>query len=542
MMSHRALLLALLTAPILGMADVRPAALFADHMIIQRATQAPVWGWADVGEVVTVSGSWGASAQVVTGDDGRWMVRLDTPEAGGPHRITLQGKNTVEIEDVLSGEVWFCSGQSNMDYAMGLLAKVNSRTEPQDQRIAEMIQAEIRSAEDSQLRQFTVARNTAPLESEDALAGAWILASPQSTADFSATAYYFARELRQALKVPVAVIECAWGGTRVEAWIPADSFQQDEAMAGYYAEHLAAMQAALATWDPEASAAEYAAALETWKRRKQGPRPRLAPYPPENPQFPSTLFNAMVHPVIPYAIKGVIWYQGEANVSHNTLNYEQYFRAMIRGWRQHWGQGDFPFYFVQLAGLRAPLTEPVEYNNWASIREQQRRSLGLENTGMAVSHDIGEANDIHPHNKIDVGKRLALWALKQDYQQALSVCSGPLYLRHHIEGDRVIIEFDSVGSGLMAGSKAGIAETQSSGESLQHFQVCGADRQWHWARAQITGTHTIVVSHPEVAAPQVVRYAWAQNPLAANLYNREGLPASIFTTEVDIPVKTGARR
>ena len=203
---------------------------------------------------------------------------------------------------------------------------------------------------------------------------------------------------------------------------------------------------------------------------------------------------------------------------------------MIHSWRDHWGQGDFPFYFAQLANYQDPVTEPVEFISWALVCDQQRRTLGLNNTGMAVLNDIGEARDIHPHNKVDVGKRLALWALKHDYKQKIAVCSGPLYQSHEMKDDQVIIKFNHAGSGLMSGEKPVMGAARETGEPLKHFEVCGADRQWKWARADITGTDTVTVSHPEVRKPVVVRYAWAQNPESANLYNKEGLPASIFTT------------
>jgi lysophospholipase L1-like esterase len=245
----------------------------------------------------------------------------------------------------------------------------------------------------------------------------------------------------------------------------------------------------------------------------------------------------MVHPVIPYAIKGSIWYQGEANARHNTEHYEQNFRAMISAWREHWGQGDFSFYFAQLANLRGPAAKPVEYDGWASVCDQQRRTLGLKNTGMAVLNDIGEAKDIHPHNKMDVGKRLALWALKHDYNKDVPAWSGPLYKSHEIREGNIVVTFDHAGSGLMTGAKPVMGDTEQTNEPLKRFQICGTDRQWKWAQAEITGNNTVTVSHPEVPEPVVVRYAWAQNPEGANLYNKEGLPASIFTTEASIPGK-----
>ena len=523
-------------APLVSVADVKPAAIFADNMIIQRETQAPVWGRADAGEAVTVSGSWGKTATTTAGDDGKWMVKLDTPQAGGPHSLSIQGNNTVEINNVLSGEVWFCSGQSNMDFFMKQLIKIKGGTAPADQETAKYIQKEINSANDDQLRQFELVKNTSPLAPLDTFEGAWILSSPEHNAEFSATAYFFGRELRKQLNVPVALIKCAWGGTLVEPWVPAEVFQQDAEMATYYNETIAQLKGQLASWDPVQAKAKYQEGFKRWEDGgKKGRKPRQGVSPSENKQLPSSLFNALVNPVIPYAIKGAIWYQGESNERTNTFKYETNFRGMISGWRKHWAQGDFPFYFAQLASFKTPVTEPVDFDGWASICDQQRRTLGLKNTGMAVLRDIGEAKDIHPHNKVDAGKRLALWALKNDYKQELAVCSGPLYKSHEIKGNQVVITFDSAGSGLMAGSKIGMADVQESAEALKLFQICGADRQWQWGNAEITGNNQVTVSHTNIAEPTLVRYAWASNASAANLYNKDGLPASIFTTEAEIP-------
>ena len=533
----------LMLLPFAGMADVRPAALFADGMVIQRETKAPVWGSADAGEQVTVTGSWGDTAATTADASGKWSVKLKTPKAGGPHTLTIQGNNFVEIKDVLSGEVWFCSGQSNMEFEMKKLAVGSpKRITPEHEPAANYIKQEIATAKDNLLRQFTVKNAVSPLEPLTTLAGGWMDSSPQHNPDFSATAYFFGRELRKELNVPVGLIECAWGGTRIEPWIPAEAFQQDKEMAAYFESN----RSDLETWNPKQAEADYQAAVKRWSAKRNGRKPRKPSDPKASQQFPATLFNGMVNPVIPYAIKGAIWYQGESNVGHNTHKYEHNFRTMISSWREHWGQGDFPFYFAQLANFRYPVTEPVEFDTWALIFDQQRRTLGLKNTGMAVLNDIGEAKDIHPHNKMDVGKRLALWALKNDYPSTELragkkagdlVCSGPLYKSHKIKGDQVIIKFDSAGSGLMAGSKIGMADTQATDEVLKHFQICGADRQWQWANVEITGKDTIAVSHPDVANPTVVRYAWAKNPESANLYNKQGLPASIFTTEAELPAR-----
>ncbi len=503
-------------------ADVTPAALFTDHMVIQRDTQAPVWGSADAGEKVIVTASWGANVSTTADKDGKWKVALKTPAAGGPHTITLKGNNSIKINNVLSGEVWFCSGQSNMDFYLKQLRKSKpGRTQPEDIITAEYINKEVTTAADDQLRQFEVQKKTSPFEPLDSLNGNWISSSPKTNDNFSATAYFFARELRKELKVPVGIIKCAWGGTLVEPWIPVDAYQDDKDMVAYMQQEHTSLKKAIENWDP--------------KKKKKGNRRRAPQSPITNQQIPTTLFNGMVNPVIPYAIKGAIWYQGESNASHNITQYTKHFQAMISGWREHWGQGDFPFYFAQLASFRGEASNPVEHDAWASICDQQRRTLSLKNTGMAVLNDIGEAKDIHPHNKVDVGIRLALWALKNDYGKDLAACSGPLYKSHKMENSKVIITFDHAGSGLMTGSKNNIEPTVETKAPIKGFQICGKDRKWQWAEAKISGPNTVTISHQGVPQPTVVRYAWAANPGEVNLYNKEGLPTSIFTTEVEIP-------
>jgi len=277
---------------------------------------------------------------------------------------------------------------------------------------------------------------------------------------------------------------------------------------------------------------KYEKAIKIWKEKgKKGRKPRPNPHPEQDINIPATFYNGMVASIIPFAIKGVLWYQGESNSGYMTDSYEEYFSTLIKSWRAEWNQGNFPFYWAQLAAFRLPNKEPLDYNGWALINDQQRRTLKLSNTGMAVTYDIGEAQDIHPHNKMDVGKRLALWALKNDYNFKETVCSGPLYKSYKIKKRKIEIKFDHVGSGLMIGKKELLNETIPQNTPLQRFQIAGEDRDWKWANAKIIAKNKIVVSHPEVPNPIVVRYAWSENPEGANLYNKEGLPASVFTTE-----------
>jgi len=327
------------------------------------------------------------------------------------------------------------------------------------------------------------------------------------------------------------MIVAAKGGTRVSPWMPAEAYQHSAWASEYYAN----FHARLTDWDADKAQEEYRAALAAWKTSdRKADKPKDIKDLPTYQQFPSTKFNCMIYPLIPYAIKGAIWYQGENNATRNTPHYEGNFRSLITSWRARWGQGDFPVYFAQLANWKKQVAEPQESEGWASVCDQQRRTLGLSNTGMAVLYDIGEAKDIHPHNKMDVGKRLSLWALKKDYGQDISVWSGPLYKSHEIVDGKVVIKFDSAGSGLMAGEKNGLADTVETSDPLKHFQICGADRNWKWAEAVITGKDSVTVSHKDVKEPTVVRYAWAKNAASANLYNKEGLPASIFSTETEV--------
>jgi sialate O-acetylesterase len=483
------IVLSLLSLSLSIFADVKPAVLFIDGMVIQRDIQAPIWGKAAPGEKVVVTGSWGESEQTVADNKGKWLVKIQTPHAGGPHRLTIKGSNSVEIKDVLSGEVWLCSGQSNMAYRLNnLLPKVKKGSSKSGN---DYIRKEIDTADDKLFRQFSI--SLIPKKAD--LNKGWITAETGQVGDFSGAGYFFGRELRSKLKVPVGLILGAVCGSSIEPWIPESGYQSDKVMAEYF----------------------------------------KIPRKDARHKRPAGLFNIMIQQAIPYAIKGAIWYQGESNVNKETVRYETHFKALITSWRALWGQGDFPFYYAQLANFRGLSKEPVEYDNWALICEQQRRALSLKNTGMAVLSDIGEPKNIHPKNKIDVGKRLAAWALKKDYGVNLKAWSGPLYKSYDIKNGKMIITFDHVGSGLMAGSKHQIEATKETSDPLKCFQICGKDRNWQWAEAKISGKNTVEVLHADIAEPAIVRYAWSINSVGANLYNKEGFPASLFTTEMALP-------
>ncbi len=498
-------------------AAVRLPGMFSNHMVLQRDRAVPVWGWAAAGETVTVR--FGAQSAVATaGDDGKWRVNLaPLPASQEPGELRVVGENEIVLSDVLVGDVWVCSGQSNMEW-----------------RLSNALEAgkEIAAADYPLIRQVVIPKNNQAGPVED-VKSSWVVCSPETAGGFTAVGYFFGRRLHLDGGVPVGLISSSWGGTRIEPWTAPVGFQAVPELSG--------IAERVATWDVSTAAGQavygaYIQAVEQWAVEAQAalaakkylPGLPVAPVP-ESHQEPTKLYNGMIHPLLPYAICGAIWYQGESNGGEG----ESYFhktQALIGGWREVWGQGDFPFYFVQLANFQQPTQNPAGGDGWAKLREAQRKSLTIPKTGMAVIIDIGESNDIHPRNKQDVGERLARWALADVYGKEI-VVSGPLYKSHQVDGNKIRIAFEHVGSGLMVGAKSGLAPTtQVADGELKWFAIAGADQAWHWAEAQIDGA-TVVVSSPQVAEPVAVRYAYAMNPEGANLYNQEGLPASPFRTD-----------
>jgi sialate O-acetylesterase len=487
-------------------AAVRLPALFSDHMVLQRDRAVPVWGWADPGEAVTVSIA-GQSQSTKAGADGKWSVKLDPLAANGPLTMTVKGSNEITVDDVLVGEVWLASGQSNMQMQVN---GVNNA------------KGEIAKAKFPEIRMFSVAQKTAETP-QDECGGEWVVCGPETVARFSATAYFFGRDLHQALKVPVGLINASWGGTPIEGWtsLPAQR-------------SLPALAPALESWEKkvaepfdEAQAkARHAKRMEAWKnqsakataagkRPPQQPRPELSPR--LQPRRPANLFNGMIAPLVPYAIRGAIWYQGEGNAGPAARLYAQQLPLMIRDWRQRWGQGDFPFASVQLPGFKQPVDDPAAASGWALIREAMLKSRALPNTGMAIVIDAGDATNIHPKDKQTVGKRLALWARAEVYGEKIP-SSGPLPAGHEIKDGAIVLKFTHTDGGL-----------KSKDAELRGFAIAGEDRKWVWATARIEGD-TVIVSSPDVKAPVAARYAWADNPTAP-LVNGAGLPASPFRTD-----------
>lgn len=525
-------------------AEVKMPAIFGDHMVLQQEAGLPVWGTADPGEKVTVTvGTKSASA---TADaKGRWSAKFQAlPSGAEPVTMTVEGKNKLSFSDVLAGDVWVCSGQSNMEYPLS--GAHNAATE-------------LPKANDPGLRLFHVQRKTS-LQPEADVVGSWQVCTPDTAKSFSAVGYFFGHELRTSLKRPIGLIESAWSGTEAQAWTSLAALQKDPSFRSYMEKYnlnaanyskavadlpaqTAAFQTAHDAWYRDVNPA-YQAALKDWneavakaKIANQPPPPRpqpSKPFPPSppdptgGPHVPSNLFNGMIAPLIPYAIKGAIWYQGESNASQ-AMEYRTLFPLMITDWRRRWGLGDFPFLFVQLASYDESV-HPAQ--NWALLRESQLKTLALPNTGMASAVDIGDPTAIHPQDKLDVGLRLALAAKHIAYGQNI-VYSGPIYDSMKVEGNTIRVRFTQTGGGLVVGQApwipASMKKNPVSSTDLESFTISGTDQNRVQAEAKIDGD-SVVVSSSKVAQPVAVRYGWTDAP-RCNLYNKEGLPASPFRTD-----------
>lgn len=425
------------------------APMFQDNMVIQRRMAAPIFGTAAPGEAVTVSFR-GQTKAATAGQDGRWQVKLDATEAGGPFQMGLKGNNTLTLNNVMVGEVWLCGGQSNMQRTLSGMGQTHLDTG--------------RNARNTLIRSLSMTSQAR-----------WAVCTTTTALNFSAVAYYFGKDLQQALGVPIGLIATAVGGTPVERWMDTPGLRAD---------------------------------------------PDLAKDTLQN-----DLYRKWITPVQPYGIRGAIWYQGESN-GPNSQFYEKRFGSMIGGWRKAWGQGDFPFYLVQLANYKTLQTGPGDTSRFAEVREAQRHSLRIANTAMAVTIELGEAGDIHPQNKWDVGRRLALPAKHLIYgREQDRAYSGPLFDTCRRMGGLVRIRFDHAYGGLKA--RAG---------SLTGFALAGPDGKWHWAQAQVRGD-TIIASAAEVPSPAKVRYAYASNPVC-NLVNGVGLPGSPFEEAVPPEIPT----
>jgi len=643
-MRKLAIFLILIASVPVARAAIRLPQILSSNMVIQRDQPVKIWGWADKGEKVTLLFN-GQKASARAAQDGTWSVQFEPMEAGGPYDLIIKGDNEIVLENILVGDVWICSGQSNMEFEVYKLLDAEQ---------------EIANANYPDIRLFNVPQNVQFSPAEDIPEESWHVCSPESVGDFSAVGYFFGRTLYREIGVPIGLIGSNWGGTRVETWMSKETMHTDNELYNEFIELEGVDEEAMQKKDAEVSKAvrqkygptgsgivngkpvwadpgldvsdwnimELPCLWEdselpgvdgvVWFRKDvelKGPEvdkeiilmlgpiddsdqtwikgrlvgetiqkyndPRIYKIPPGelkeglnsivvrvddtgggggiwgdpsemklvtqdrtidlsgpwqfrvseegfrqvstifNPnRYPSLLYNGMIHPIIRFAARGVIWYQGEANVDQ-AESYGVRFPAMIEDWRRAWNNPDLGFYFVQLANFMAPDDQPSE-SNWAELREAQMKALSLPETGMAVIIDIGEADDIHPKNKQDVGYRLALPALHFTYHKDLEY-SGPIFKSLSVSGDTVLLEFDHIGNGLIADDRYGY---------LKGFALAGKDGVFRWAKAWIDGNRVAVCSD-EVHDPIKVRYGWGNNPDDVNLYNSEGLPASPFRALVE---------
>ena len=487
-------------------AELKLPAIIGDHMVLQQNQADPIWGWDTPGTKITVSFA-GQNHSAIAGTDGRWTVKLaPLPANATPQTLTITGSTKRELQDVLIGEVWVCSGQSNMEWQ--LTQAINGDLEAATSKLPN-------------LRLISVPK-VGTQELQNDFKGEWKASTPASASEFSAVGFLYGRYLHQILNVPVGLIDNAWGGSAAEAWVRRSTLEQDSRFK-LLIEKAVQKEAALQT---EKTKLDYNQAMIKWKADAEKAKaeklaPPRAPAPPEQwlagQQRAGNLFAGVLNPTIGYGIKGVVWYQGESNAP-TAHEYASLFPFLIEQWRKEWGQGDFPFYWVQLANYLAQKPVPGE-STWAELRESQTKTMQLKNTGQAVIIDLGEGKDIHPKNKQDVAARLVRWALVKDYGMKLPYRS-PEFKKLTVDGNKATVTLDCFGSKLRP---FGVDEVKG-------FAVCGSDKVWHWATGAVVGNNDVVVSSPEVAAPIAVRYAWADNPVC-NLYSAADLPVTPFRTD-----------
>ena len=502
-----------------GMAEVKPNGLFGDNMVLQRERKLSVWGTADAGEAVTVA-ICGHSATATADEKGNWKIALNPLTAGGPFEMTIVGKDNKPklLKNVLIGDVWVCSGQSNMEFQLAKSLKANE---------------EAPTANYPMIRHFKVGNNVQDLPQEN-VEGSWTVCNPQTVSSFTAVGYYFGRDLHKALNVPIGLLNASWSGSYAESWTSSKTLDSDPDLLPTrqrsqkrlldYVHKLNTAVEMLKPWMVEAEKA-------TSENQMVPPLHEsinLPGNPLEATDFASSRYNGIISPLVRFPIRGVIWYQGESNVGR-AWQYRKLLPALIADWRKAWGQPELPFYVVQLANNMQANPNPCD-SNWAELREAQSfTAQTVPNSGMAVTIDVGEAGDIHPKNKQAVGARLALIARAKTYEEKIEY-SGPQYESMKVDGKNVILKFQHAGSGLVA----------QNNEALKQFAIADDSKQFVWANAVIEGD-AVVVSSDKVASPVAVRYAWQNNPEGCNLYNKEGLPASPFRTD-DWPMTTVNKR
>ena len=510
---------------------VEMPSIFDNHMVIQRDVKAPIWGWAPAGKKITVEFA-GQTKTATVGTDGKWKVVLDpmkansTPQAMSvteselPNDAPARGPLSVKFDDILIGDNWICSGQSNMEFGMD--GTTNSR-----QELADVVNYPT-------IRFYRITDHISRDMPQDNCPGNWNVLTSESARPLTAVGYFFGRRLNKELKIPIGLVQTAWGGTPIEPWTNPAGFRMVPELADY-AKRIDMFDPSTVTG--RRTQEEYIQKVSDWLpvAKAAAQAGKSAPEIPTMPQRDNScgIYNGMIAPLVPFGIKGAIWYQGEANGGEG-VSYFHKMEALIGGWRKDFGVGAFPFYWVQLANFQNPNPSPEGGDGWANVREAQRKALDIPNTGMAVAIDLADAGnpgDIHPKDKQDVGWRLAQWALFQAYNKKNLVPSGPLFKRAVISGDKVQVSFDFTGSGLIVGQKNGLDPVKEvAGGKLKGFAIAGSDRKWFWADA-VTDGKTVVLSSPDVPNPVAVRYAFSMNPDTANLYNKEGMPASPFRSD-----------
>ena len=496
-------------------ADVKLPAIINDEMVLQRETTIPIWGWADPGEKVKIEFA-GQTRNAIADSKGNWDVKFEPVKAGGPFSLDIKAKNTIKLKNVLVGEVWVCSGQSNMEWPIALLDN------PEEVKL---------KSNHPKIRLFHVKPVAEEKPVKDCV-GRWSPCGPHSVMSFSAVGYYFGRELHDQLDVPIGLISSVWSGSAAEAWTSREVLDADPDYNDIIERHNIDLEKFNGFDNVVSAYKQFEKKIVQWSKdiaeadKKGLPRSEPPVLPTcQPPNFlPAGLYNGMIIPLQKFTIKGVIWYQGESNAFdvndgsdgvYRANQYRKLFPALIKSWRKDWGIGKFPFYYVQIA----PFGQVYRPNAAALIRDAQLKVLDkMENTGMVVTMDIGNVNDIHPRNKQEVGRKLALWALSETYGQKNIVCSGPLYKSMVINGNSIRLSFDYIGSGLL-----------SKGGPLTDFTIAGMDKNFFEAKAVIEGD-TIVVSCEKVPNPVAVRYAWS-NAAVPNLFNKNELPASPFRTD-----------
>ncbi len=501
--------------PACCLAEVKLPTILSDHMVLQRDMPVPIWGWADPNEEVAVVIA-GQTHHTQADAQGNWRVTLEPLVLGDPLTLVVEGKNRLQVDDILVGEVWLCSGQSNMRFEVYRCWNAD---------------LEIASAKYPNIRLLTASTpaSQTPIKNVD---GKWQSCSPKTVGKFSGVGYFFGRQLHQILDVPIGLINNSWGGSSCEAWIRRDRLEGNP----MYEALLTRWNNTVKHYESGKARAEFDKVLAKWKGdaaaakqagKKSPPKPRWL-NPLKGMNRPANLYHGRLQPVLPFAIRGAIWYQGESN-ARRAYQYREMFPLMIQNWRDDWQQGDFPFYWVQLADFREEVSDPGD-SDWAELREAQTMTLDqLPNTGEAVIIDLGEAADIHPRNKVDVAKRLALWALARDYGLDFN-CQSPCYESMEVGDGKIILKMKNVHGRLRT----------VDAREVQGFAIAGEDKKWVWAKAKIVSKDRIKVWSEGVPVPVAVRYAWANNPVC-NVYNDQGLPLTPLRTD-DWPGATAKAR